>query len=277
MMSFPPSLKQALWVSACALSATLPAAPAQAIAFSESQSEIFFVNFSHAPFSTATSTDTNTFTFTDNDLAIANAEANAIFPDASVVGSLPIIAANRLFNEAFAPGGTSLATASSEASVVGDFWVDVASEPTVFSFDFIGFLDVFGVVDSSPTEQASASATIFWGIFDQTEELPVLLDIFDLKAGLETFSDRDFLSLQTTENIDLLPDLTALDTDFGGTAESARVNFAGSYQRTFTTSRSLRLVEFKQGQATASVPEPSLMLAMGIGGVALLRSRRRTK
>lgn len=261
----------------CTLSALFSAAPAHAIAFAESQGQLFFDGFSQPPESASTLTDTDTFTFSSQGAAAAEADAEAVFPDGETLGGSPAFGFNTIFSEAFVDG-IGAADAFSEASVVGDFFIDGSrTTPVAFSFDFFASLSVFGQVDSPATEQASASASIVWAVVEQSGGQINILDAFDLSASLDTVSDGDFLVLETTPNIDLSAALPLLEDDFGGSTESADALVLGRYQRSFDEPQSLQLVEFKQGQASATgVPEPSTILAsVGLGLVILRRSRQR--
>lgn len=270
-------LRSATFSAVCTLSAVFSAAPAQAIAFAESQGQILFTGFRQTPISTTTVTDTDTDTFSSRGIAAADAGADALFPDSEVLGESPAFGFNTIFSEAFVDG-VGVADAFSEASVVGDFLVDGSRDtPVAFSFDFLASLSTFGQVDSSVTEQASASASVVWALVERSNAQTSILDAFSLSAAVDTASDRDFLSLETTPNVDLSAALPLLANSFGGSSESAAAVVSGRYQRRFDEPRSLQLVEVKQGHASATaVPEPSTILAsVGLGLAILRRAQQR--
>ena len=259
-----------LLLSLATLTTAVTAAPlsAQAASFARLEAGFAFSDFSLSPVSTQTESNADTFVTSFDGSAVAISAADALFTQVPVPAGVPS-AINQISAEALSLGNGALATAQSEASIIGNFLIG-ANE--TFSFNFTGFLDLETSIDRPVGERAIASASTIFALFDsrETDQSPQLLDSLEVFANLETQGDGDALDLLLSSDSSFSFDSIFGELNAGGLQESAFVGFTGSLQRTFDTSRTVTLVEIKRGVAVARVPEPTSILALlGVVGISV--------
>lgn len=229
------------------------ATAAEAATFASADGQFLFENLSHVPTFTDTATDTQTLVVGFDGSVIAESDANAIFNGAA--GS----AFNFTLQEARGEKGSYFGLAEGEASVLGNFAI-AAGE--TFSFDFAGVIDLFTLADD-PGEFASAEVAIEFGVFGNTVDGPMEIDIFSIEAGLFTVGDDTF-SIAASDGI--IPGQLAVGDGSGPDlgVESFFAGVSGAYARSFDQDMLLTLSEIKRGEVTvaADVPEPSSAIAL---------------
>lgn len=241
---------------------------AQAASIAESSGGFAFNNFSSTPLFTDSDTDTITLTTGNGSEAIATADAIfEIFPAAEAV--------NVLENSAFSAEPISSAFAQSEATIIGDFFVNAGD---IFSFDFAGFLNL-STATETPADFAEASLITQYSIFSQnSNETLTELDFFGLFGQLSTPTGEDDFEIDSSEAITLNPFEVTGIVGPTETAENIAVSVSGSYERLFEAATTLTLIELKQASAfsqndgSTQVPEHSspLVWLLGVGGAILL-------
>lgn len=268
---FPETLLQvtAPWVTGLALTI----APAQAATFGLSEAEVSFTDFNRTvvPDSTSSFTDTDTSTSAAIGTVTAESQANAIFL------STPPLAVTQTFSTVFGDGLDYIGTASSQAQVIGSFFIPGMRNDSLFSFNFEANLNLQAAVDQPITESAIANGTIAFILFggqDPNQLAP--LDFFVLTGNVNTAGADDALQSKQSKHVKLTS--KSLDTTFGGSQEAAVALIQGLYTRSFDRPTYLTLVETTTNSVTAaSVPEPSSMLAIVISGITGCVLKRRFK
>ena len=228
-------------------------APSSAATIAGSAAEVAIDNFSHTPTYTGTSTNTNTQAIANSGAVISQANAEAFF----ISNCHELLAANLSQSGVIGSGNNYSGLAQSQATVIGDFFID--AEET-FSFNFQTFLALLTSVDNPQSERARANGSIsFWVINTVTN---ILLDSFQFASDLDSsggiylsgFASQSFKP--TNINFNLMAQ--------GSTATSLLYT-SGVYSRTFNSATNLTLVEFKKNIAEAeAVPEPNTVLATAI-------------
>ena len=265
-------LKSVKWLSGCVFfSVSLSTLPAQAATFSRATSNFVFSQFSDNAFSTGTFTNTDTFAFAgggatmppETNAIVATADAEAIFiNDAAQAG-------NFVRTEAFVDTPLGIAIADGEASLVGTFNIGAGDS---FSFNFLSIVDLIATVDNSSQGVATAESSVAFNILNITDSTPIILDIFELSAGISTGDNNDFLALNISEQNNFLinqqQSFAALD--FDGDTREVQSQVVGSYRRFFADETLISVVESKQsssfgsnGPNNQSIPEPTTSILIG--------------
>ena len=247
-------------------------APSRAATIAGSAAEVTIDNFSHTPTDRGTSTNTNTQAIANSGAVISQANAEAFF----ISNCHELLAANLSQSEVIGSGNNYSGLAQSQATVIGDFFID--SEET-FSFSFQTFLALLTSVDNPQSERARANGSIsFWVINTVTN---ILLDSFQFAIGLDSssgFYANAFVSNSfkpTQINFNFLAE---------GSAAASLLYTSGVYSRTFNNATNLRLVEVKnniaktEAEAEAeAVPEPSTVLGTAIFLGLFFRHKKHNK
>jgi hypothetical protein len=251
MREYLNKAKRLLLTAPALAGSALAGSPTQAATFAAAQADAVFFNFSEAPVLIGADAETETFAMAQNGLATAIAEAQAQF----VVE--PPAAFNATFSEALGEGRDYLATARSEASVIGVF--DVEDN---FSFDFVATLALQTSIDNPSAESARAAGDISFALLDFNNG--TLLEFFSLVGDINTPGHGDFIASQISENVTI----EVLDriANFGGNEEFAISSVVGSLQRNFPEPIALALIEVKTTQTRVQAPEPSGILALVFSG-----------
>ena len=231
---------------------------AEALSLSRSESTFRFNDFSSISFSNEAFADTTTVSTSDDEIAAADAVAEAIFIDGADQAN------NTVRTETFATTPPSFSGASGDAFIAGNFNIDAGG---IFSFDFLGTIDLFAFVDKPVQEIATATSSIFLNIFDTTNDTPFLLDTLEFSAGISTENDNDFLTFNISDpnyfSID--GSQTFADVNVGDSTETVKSQIAGRYHRTFADATRISLVEVKNSTSTSqSIPEPTTSALVGL-------------
>jgi len=259
-------LRQVSLLAAPSLIGWAIAPPLQAATFASVESTFDLTNFSHIPLFTNTETDSNTFTNAIRGEVNASAKAEALFLNE------PVQANNSILAQANGSGNEYFGIANSQASVLGNFFVEAGQ---LFSFDFSGFLNLQATIDRPFAETANAIGSVNLAIVDETdlEAHTLLLDNFGLSSSIHTSNHQDFLELQFSDGFLLDTEQTRTQTRFGDLSESVEASVVGSFQRYFDQDTRFALLEIKQGEASVAVPEPGSLIALAVigGGLCWLR------
>ena len=245
------------------LTLSISTSPSLAATLGTSEATVRINNFSQNPLDVVTLTDTLTDTFaTDGQV---NTDVNA---EAAFLTDPPVSANNLSYSSVNGNGSEYIGSAETIAAVSGyDFLVNKGE---TFSFNFDASLNLTTSIDSPQFETANASGSITFKVYDTTDrDNWINLDSFTLNGNLTTSGNNDYLNYHASQNINLNPSATTVDTNFGGERESANATIQGIFSRSFDSLTYLTLVEVKNNQASVSVPEPSscLGLLFGIIGV----------
>ena len=245
----------------CGLS--LNVVPAHAAVLSRTDSRFEFDQFSDNALTNNTFSDTDTFSFSNGGPVVTEAIADVLFIDD------PAQAGNFVRTEAFVDAPSAFGLAEGEASLVGSFSVGSGES---FAFDFLGTMNLVAAVDNPVLETATATSSIIFSVFNTTNTTPVLLDIFELGAGLATGTSNDFLSLNVNEqqNFAIDSSRTFAGLDFEGNTKGIQAQVAGRYSRLFDDETLISLVEVKQSTSTGrsvpdgqAIPEPTTSILIG--------------
>jgi len=244
-----------------------PAANAATLAFSDASAA--FTQFSLIPEFQEVSTNTDTNTIATDGEVSANSDAEAIF------FATPPEAANFSFSKVEGNGAEYRGVASSQAKVLGSFFIPQDAKDKAFSFDFALNLSLFAEIDDATFESASAIGAIAFLVYGGSDPANLsLLDFLTVKAFVNTAGNDDVLELDQTANITLVNNI--LSSNFGGLQESAKASINGSYRRLFDGETYITLVEAKSNVASAeAVPEPTTALAALISGAIGWALKRR--
>ncbi len=189
------------------------------------------------------------------------------------------------FSLAFGDNRDYQGTAQTQAQIVGNFDVDAGK---LFSFDFAVKLNLETAIDNPLIEKAGARGNIYFLLFDTTnispDSLNTLDDIFlsidtgklkynpleffKLNGNLNTFGLQDFINYQQSTNIKVEQQL--LKSDFGGINEIASASVRGSLQHQFKSKANVTLLALRRNQASVSIPEPALGIALILFAVIIL-------
>ncbi len=296
-MTLQQKLTQGLFLFAAPIVAgsTLSAAPTLAATFASSSSTANLFNFSQSPLSGSLSVNADAQGFSldgfdpgstiDNgDSVSSNAGSGSIFANADSSGALifdvdPAEAFNTTTSEVGGDSREYLFSAQSDAQIVGNFFLDTAS---LFSFDFVISSLLETDIDNPLSEVANASANISFSIFGGTSQSnQTLLDTFSVSALLQSQgADVGTTLQQSSNNFDI--DVVA-DENFGDSQTEEFIAFfaEGSYQRSFDANSYVTVVEVKNNQAAAAVPEPfepSIVLSLLLTGGAIgMRSKLKSQ
>jgi hypothetical protein len=197
------------------------------------------------------------------------------------------------FSLAFGDNRDYEGTAQTQAKIVGNFDVDAGE---LFSFDFATKLNLETGIDNPLIEKAGARGNIYFFLFNtadisqgginlddiflsiDTGKLKYNpLEFFKLNGNLNTFGLQDFINFQQSSNIKIEQQL--FQSDFGGISEVASASIRGSLRHQFDSKASVTLLALRRNQASVSVPEPALGVALILFVVIvmfLLFSRRRS-
>lgn len=243
-------------------------APSRAATIAASAAQVTIDNFSHTPTDRGTSTNTNTQAIANSGAVISQANAEAFF----ISNCHELLAANLSQSEVIGSGNNYSGLAQSQATVLGDFFID--SEET-FSFTFQTFLALLTSVDNPQSERASATGSIsFWLINTVTN---LLLDSFEIASGLDS-SSGFYANVFSTNSFNP----TAINFNLMAEESAAKslLYTSGVYSRTFGSATNLRLVEVKNNIAEAeaeAVPEPSAVLGTAIFLGLFVRHKKHNK
>ncbi|NMG19769.1 hypothetical protein [Brasilonema bromeliae] len=244
-------VRRVVFVTPFIASSALGIAPSQAATFAYSEGNFNFTNINQTPLGIGTEANANTLAIGKGGMVNTLAEATATF----VTGPTPPEASNFSLSKALGENKGYLGQAESEATVIGNFVVDVN---TPFSFDFTTNLTLETSIDNPPAENARAAGDISFALIDTTNN--TVLDFFDLTGNVETLGDNDFIAFQKSDNVTLSNPVTT--SNFGGNKESATASIQGSLQRSFANETNVALVEVKRNRTRVIAPEPSTSLAL---------------
>lgn len=269
-----PLLNSSSRVSAAvfgAIASTLTlSSAASAATFAGVSSSFEFSNFSQAPFFTDTNADTSTVVISGDGFVLA--ESNALV----VVDLVDASASNKINSFALGLGNNYLGTATSQATVAGNFRLNAGD---TLSFDFRGALELVTAIDNPSTESAFALGFLGFSVLgpSDSDELG-LLGILDT-PGTQDVLDTNLFTLFSAGNSGNIV-LNSLNANrrIGGLEEFLDVDFSGRYSRKFAEPTLVSLVETKAGIAEVQqVPTPSLLWGLmtygGLGIVGKLRKR----
>ncbi|MEG4317866.1 MULTISPECIES: PEP-CTERM sorting domain-containing protein [unclassified Microcoleus] len=246
---------------------TVGIAPSSAVTIAGSAAEVSIDNFSHKPTDTRTSTNAYTLTIAENGVVISDAKADAFF-----ISNCHELLAGNLSETTVQGTGNNYGSnyyglAESQATVIGDFYIDAKQ---TFSFNFQTFLHLLTSVDNHKAERANATGSIsFWLINTVTN---ILLDSFQLASSLDS-SEGLYYDFSATNSFDP----TAINFNFQAEGSVAQSVFytSGVYSRKFDSATNLTLVEVKNNIAEAeAVPEPSTVLGTAIFLGLFVRARK---
>ncbi|MBW4600257.1 MAG: hypothetical protein KME29_11775 [Calothrix sp. FI2-JRJ7] len=244
----------------------ITATPSLAGTFASSEAGFRFDNFSVSPeyIETFTDTDSQAISFSSQGKANAYAEANADFTS---ISNLPLSFANNFSSSiAIGEGKDYFGSAESFASVTGyNFQVKTGG---IFSFDFMGFLDLQALADNPTTEYAGADGVILLQLYDQDNG--VLLDSLSIQGNTATSNNLSFLTHNKTDNFSFIPTETSFDTNSNGINKYAYADVKGYYSRKFAAGANLSLFELKNNRVRVVVPEPTSQLALVFGAISIL-------
>ena len=258
-----PIAQTVLSVASFTAAMAIAAMPTQAATLARSTGEFSF-QFSQGAdlFNTSTVTDDRAIASSPDAEVLADSEAIALFE--------PFFASNTFFSEASGQGRQYFGSAYSEAAILGEF---VVGPEAVFSFDFLGSLELFTQVETSTSEYAYAFGGVSFALFDITDisQSPILLDFFSLFGELPNQGQGKGFDLQASSGIFLDPEQSAISSQRIGSQRFSSASVSGSFKGYFAENTVLRLVEIKSGEAVVGVPEPSSLLALFtlIGGMKL--------
>ncbi len=250
-------------------SSVMGAPAANAATFALSDASVAFTQFSVIPElqEVFTKTDTNTIAV-DGEVS-ANSDAEAVF------FATPPEAANFSFGEVVGDGAEYRGLATSQARVLGRFFIPQDAKDQAFSFDFSLNLSLFAEIDDATFESASAFGAIAFGVYGGSDpDNLTLLDFLTVTGIVNTAGNKDSLEFDQTTNITL--GNKTLSSNFGGLQESASASINGSYHRLFESETYITLIEAKSNEASAeAVPEPTTALAALISGAIGWALKRR--
>lgn len=258
-----------LAVTPIVASAVVFAPGVNAATFALSEASAAFTQFSLIPESQEVFTNTNTKTIAIDGEVSANSDAEAVF------FATPPEAANFSFSEVEGEGAEYRGVATSQAKVLGSFFIPQAAKDKAFSFDFSLNLSLFTEVDDATFESANAIGTIAFWIYGGSDPNNLsLLDFLTVEGIVSTANNNDTLKFNQTANIILANN--TLSSNFGGLQESAQASISGSYHRLFQGETYITLVEAKSNEASAeAVPEPTTTFAALISGAIGWALKRR--
>jgi hypothetical protein len=252
------------------LISTFVGAPCLAVTIASSEAGFRLQNFSSNPLNVNTSAFSITFTQAEKSVSFADGDANAFFTMIEPFA----ISETRSFTRG--QGNNFFGLADSQTELLGTFLVDSNEN---FSFDFDGFLDISTSIESPPSGEATAAATISWLLIDTTQDSePKIVDFFDIFAQLDTLGNNDmFISPQSSDNVTL--DFLNSDSNIGATEnmEFITTEFAGSLITSFSRPTSLSLLEIQNSFAVVEkTPEFTSILSifsLGLFGLILKKQR----
>jgi hypothetical protein len=190
----------------------------------------------------------------------ATVEASALFSTSN-----PLVS-NRLSTQAIGDKGAKYqGIAQGKSTILGKFFIGDEPETETFSFNFnlSSILEAF--VENPQRERSKATANIsFLLLGGSNEDDRNVLDYFSLSSKLTKTDNFYENSSSTQKSRDFKINL--FDT-FSDSSHNEN-NILGSYKRDFKTPTYLTLVEVKQTDATANVPEP--LTTVGAGTAALV-------
>lgn len=236
------------------------------LAFSESGFRLDNFNINPLDIKAFTKTNTQTVSLSDQGKVNADANANADFDTfANVAESF---ANNISLSTATGEGKDYFGIAKSFANVTGyNFKV---ADDGIFSFDFMGFLNLQASVDNPATEYALSDGLISLQLYDQDNG--VLLDSLSIQGNTNTDTDNDsnFLIQNKTDNFSFIPTETSFNTEFNSIKKYAVAGIKGNYSRKFAAGANISLFELKTNHARVVVPEPTSNLALVFGAASIL-------
>ncbi len=247
--------------------------PALADTFAFAEVGVFAKNFSHEPQSILTFAKTSTFVSEIDGVVTASAIALATFE------INPALAQNYSLSTASGNGSYYFGLAQSFSAISG-FDFSIQAKQT-FSFDFGAFLNLQTSIDTAP-EQAIASGDISFVLFDSTNQDDwTVLYLFQLRGNLSSLDNSaDYLTVESSASFSYNPQPVLATTIFADNTKLASAEVNGKYSQYFTTQRNLSLIEFKNTQATVSVPVPSSLLgavSFGLFFIYKVAKRKRAK
>lgn len=189
----------------------------------------------------------------------ATVEASALFSTSN-----PLVS-NRLSAQAIGDQGANYqGIAQGKSTILGKFFLGNEPESETFSFNFNLSSMLAAFVENPQRDRAKATSNIsFLLLGGSNENDKTVLDFFSLSSQLTKTNDfyENSSSTQKSDsfNVNLFDSFSDLDSN--------EISLLGSYQRNFKTPTYLTLVEVKQTEATANVPEP--LTTVGAGTAAL--------
>jgi hypothetical protein len=261
--------KLSLVVAPFLVTSLIATLPTKAATFANSQGVFNFTEFSQSPSGTVAGITGDT---------IATAVGGTVFADFSAAATFianPLNASNFSSAIAFGELGSYLGFAESEATIRGNF--DIQAN-TSFSFKFAGNLTLATDIDNPLTEKARAAGEIYFALLDIDTD--TLLDAFNIAGNLNTPGNDDYIAYDIFGNDNIFLNNINATGNLGENQENIQADIEGYYQRQFTNSTRLALVEVKRNRAVVEVPEPPVILALIIGsgvvGVVLKTKHKKT-
>jgi hypothetical protein len=243
------------------------ASPGSAATFALSQGLVQFSNFSANPL-------TNTTTADKNDFVIAKSSQAEVVSVSNALASFPTTGStiNQTSSLVEGTSGDYVGIGTSTAGLLGTFQIQ-----DVFSFDFFSFLRLQVGVDEPNSEHAEAVGSISIQIEDITDlNAPIILDELSFGGSVASSSSVEF-SGGATDGFQLAPntapdctaDTSCIQSTSDKTSSLIFAQVIGSYERRFDRATTLRLTELKNNRATASAPEPGVLLALMLGAAVI--------
>lgn len=191
-----------------------------------------------------------------------SAVAATVEGSALVSTSNPLVS-NRLFAQAFGDRGANYqGIAQGKSTILGKFLIGNQPEAESFSFTFNLSSRLAAVVENSQRARAKATSTVSFLLLGGANEGDrEVIDFLSISSNLTKTPDFYENSTSTQNSSHFLLNLWDEFSD----VDSHQIDLLGSYQRDFKTPTYLTLVEVKQTEATANVPEPLTTVGAGIG------------
>lgn len=227
------------------------AAPSLAATLGSSDATVNINNFSHNII------DVLAFSDTADDTLVNNGVVNTEFQAEAIFRTNPPSVNNSSFSRVDGTGSDYSSTVQTTATSVGyNFVVDKGD----FSFDYDAGLNLSTSRDN-PNEYANASGTITLSLYDTTNQNNwIKLDSLNISGNLTTGASDSISSSNSGSSFN--PNITSINSNFGGDRETANASSQGSLSRTFENLTSLTLIADQTNDVSVSVPEPSSFLGI---------------